>query len=443
MGFYELPEFNFSKIPSFIKRFFKKTQGLWFIILIIMVSSAFGFLAGSFSGIYFHPASHPETFLSGFPLRIAEIIGEDPEGELEEDREAAQKSLIRALSQERAIVEAVREISPAVVSIIVSKDVPIIEERFVDPFEEFFGPEGSPFKVPQRRQKGTERREIGGGTGFIVSQDGLVVTNKHVVLDKEADYTVFTNDGSKFAATVLARDPFQDLAILKIDSAATFQTVQLGDSDDLEIGQTVIAIGNALGEFRNTVSVGVISGLGRTITASGGGFIETLEDVIQTDAAINKGNSGGPLLNLKGEVIGINTATVIGAQNIGFAIPINKAKQDITQVRRSGNIVYPFLGVRYVAITETIQEKNNLPVDYGVFIIGDQGEPAITPGSAAQEAGLQERDIILEFNNERIDAENTLAKIIIRYNPGDRVVLRILRGDSEQIITAILGERSE
>ena len=210
--------------------------------------------------------------MSGLPLRITQIIGEEPENL---EQEEIQESLDRILSHEQAIIKAVKEISPAVVSIVVSKDVPIIEQRFMDPFEEFFGPEGFPFQVPQR-QRGTERKEIGGGTGFIVSGNGLVITNKHVVLDKEADYTVFTNDGSKFAATVLARDPFQDLAVLKIEGTTTFPTVQLGDSNDLEIGQTVIAIGNALGEFRNTVSVGVISGLGRTITASGGGFVETL-----------------------------------------------------------------------------------------------------------------------------------------------------------------------
>lgn len=199
------------------------------------------------------------------------------------------------VSQEEAIIKAVKDYSPAVVSIVISKDVPILEQYYND----FFG-----LQIPQFRQKGTEKQQIGGGSGFIISPEGMVLTNKHVVSDKTADYTILTNDGKKFPAKVLALDPAQDLAILKIDqeknvnkdgglTVQLFPTVKLGDSDGLQIGQTVIAIGNALAEFQNTVSVGVISGLGRTITASGGGIVETLEDVIQTDAAINKGNSGG------------------------------------------------------------------------------------------------------------------------------------------------------
>jgi S1-C subfamily serine protease len=253
----------------------------------------------------------------------------------------------------------------------------------------------------------------------------------------------------------LALDPVQDLAILKIDvqkeidkQGLLFQkplpVVKLGDSDNLQIGQTVIAIGNALAEFRNTVSVGVISGLGRTVTASSGDFVETIEGVIQTDAAINKGNSGGPLLDLKGEVIGVNTATVLGAQSIGFAVPINKAKKDIESVKTVGKIVYPFLGVRYVLINETVQQKNNLASSYGTWITkGNQGEVAITPGSAAEKAGLQEGDIILELNAEKITTDNSLAKIIQKYKPGDTVTLKILRGTQEKNVSVTLGERSE
>jgi len=242
----------------------------------------------------------------------------------------------------------------------------------------------------------------------------------------------------------LARDPVQDLAIIKIEKAdESFKVVKLGDSSKLQIGQTVITIGNALGEFRNTVSVGVISGLGRKVTATGGGIVETIEDVIQTDAAINKGNSGGPLLNLRGEVIGINTAMALEAENIGFTIPINKAKKAIEQVKAFGKIVYPFLGIRYVLITEDLQQKNNLPVNYGALITGGEGEPAITPGSVAQTAGLKEGDIILEFAGEKITPENSLAKIIMKYNPGDIVTLKILSANKEKTIELTLGERSE
>ena len=281
----------------------------------------------------------------------------------------------------------------------------------------------------------------------------MILTNKHVVLDKEAKYTVFTNDGRKFPAKVLAQDPLQDLAIIKIESNKPFPVVQLGDSSRLQVGQTVIAIGNALGEFRNTVSVGVISGLGRRIVASGGGFFETLEDVIQTDAALNPGNSGGPLLNLNGEVVGINVAMVKGGQTIGFSMPINKAKRDIEQVKAYGKIVYPYLGVYYAIINKEIQKKYKLPVDYGAIIgwnlvAGRTNEIfktkiAVVPGSAAEKAGLKRNDIILEFNGEKITTDNTLAKIIMKYRPGDEVLLKILRDKKIINIKATLGERSE
>ena len=368
--------------------FFKKNRNnLGLIAKVILVSIIFGFLAGAVSSTFFY--FQIKNYLEKLNINLPPVY-------------------VPQTSEEQKIIDVVKEFSPAVVSVIISK-------------------------------------EIGGGTGFIVSEDGLVLTNKHVVLDEKADYTVFTNDGKKFSAKVLARDPLQDLAVLKIEQVGTepFSVVKLGDSDRLESGQTVIAIGNALGEFRNTVSVGVISGLGRKITASGGDFVETLEDVIQTDAAINKGNSGGPLLNLKGEVIGVNTAMALEAQSIGFAIPINKAKKDIEQVKNSGKIVYPFLGIRYVLVNEKIKEENNLSKDYGVLIIrGGNGEPAIDPGSAAEKAGLRAGDIVLEFNNEKITTENSLAKIIIKYNPRDKVVLKILRGEKEINTELILGERS-
>lgn len=441
MSIYELPKFEIPKLGPPKLRFsfpkFLKNKFFWLIILTIFLSASSGFFAGLAGSDFFF-----QKYREGLSPKIIEK--ESPK----------EIHYLPQTSQEEAIIETVNKVSPAVVSIVITKDVPIIEKYYISPFEEFFG-EGFEFKIPQYRQKGTEKKEIGGGTGFIVSEDGLILTNKHVVLDKEADYTIFTTDGRKYPAKVLARDPAQDLAILKIEKQKEvdrqgklkiqpFPKVQLGNSDNLQIGQTVIAIGYALGEFKNTVSVGVISGLGRTITASGGGFIETLEDVIQTDAAINKGNSGGPLLNLKGEVIGVNTAMALGAENIGFAIPINKAKKDIEQVKTLGKIVYPFLGVRYVLITEKIQKENNLPINYGAWVVkGSQGQVAVFPDSAAEKAGLKEGDIILEFNNEKITPDNSLAKIILKYNPGDKIVLKILRNGKEKIIEATLGERSE
>jgi len=358
------------------------------------------------------------------------------------------------LSQEEAVVKVVKEVSPAVVSIIVTKDIPVIERYYQEynPFgddeflrqffdDDFFSP--FKFQIPQYRQKGTEQIEVGGGTGFIVSSNGLILTNKHVVADEEADYTVLTNEGEKIPAQVLARDPIQDIAILKIDRN-NLPVVKLGNSDEIEIGQTVIAIGNALGEFRNTVSLGVISGLKRSIGISGGfGESEYLSEVIQTDAAINQGNSGGPLLNLKGEAIGINVAMALEAENIGFALPINKAKRDIEQVKEEGKISYPFLGVRYILITPEIKEENNLAVNYGALIIRSEqpGDLAVVPGSPADKAGLVENDIILEVAGQQINQENDLAKVIQNYRVGDTITLKVLHKGEEKTIEVELGER--
>jgi len=441
MSIYELPKFELPKLKA--PRFWQsKTFRL--IVLTILISSIFGFLSGAISGSYFY--SEVKNYLTKLNIEL-------PETEKIIEKETIREYLPQA-SQEEATIRVVKEVSPAVVSIIITKDVPVFEQYYINPFEEF----GQPFfefEVPQYRQEGTQKQEVGGGTGFIVSEDGMILTNSHVVSDKEADYTVFTIDGKKYPAKVLARDTFRDLALIKIEpekivgekgefTLKSFPAAKLGDSDNLQIGQTVITIGNALGEFKNTVSDGVISGLGRRVTASGGGVVETLEDVIQTDAAINQGNSGGPLLNLKGEVIGVNFAMVQQAENIGFAISINKAKKDIEQVKKFGKISFPFLGVRYVLINEEIQKENNLPVDYGAWVQkGEGGEPAIFPGSAAEKVGLEEGDIILEFNGEKITTENTLAKMIMEYDPGDKITLKILRQGKEKIFEVVLGERSE
>ena len=353
----------------------------------------------------------------------------------------------RILRQDELIVETVERVSPAVVSVVASKDVAVIEQFFIDPFggdpffRQFFGDNGSGFRVPQFRQKGTERKEVSSGSGFIVSSDGLVLTNKHVVQDAEASYTVLTNDGGKLDARVLARDPLQDLAILKIEGK-DFSSLKLGDSSQVKIGQGVIAIGNALGEFRNTVSVGIVSGLQRTVVASGAVTgPETLQELIQTDAAINPGNSGGPLLNLRGEVIGINTAVAQGAENIGFAIPINKAKRDVESVERSGKIIYPLLGVRYMNITKDLADKEKLGRDYGALLRPAENEPAVAAGSPAEQAGLKAGDIILELSGELVDTDHTLASLIQKHHPGDEITLKVLREGKEFEVKVKLMER--
>src|SRR3989339_2274859 len=222
----------------------------------------------------------------------------------------------QVIDEQGQVERVVERANPAVVSIIVTKDIPKMEQYYenYDPFgndeffRQFFG-DSFDFQVPQYRQNGTEKQEIGGGSGFIVRADGLIVTNKHVVSDQEAEYTVMTNDEKKHAAKVMAIDPVNDVAILKIEAGNNLPVLELADSGNLKIGQTVIAIGNSLGEFRNTVSKGIISGLKRNVIAGDGfGQAENLSEVIQTDAAINPGNSGGPLLNISGQVIGVNVA---------------------------------------------------------------------------------------------------------------------------------------
>ena len=349
-----------------------------------------------------------------------------------------------ALARDTLIEDIAKRLSPAVVSVIATKDIPVLERVFINPFfddpllRQFFGE----FQVPQLQQRGTERRQVSSGSGFFASADGFIITNKHVVEDTEAEYSVIMNSGKKLPAKILARDVLQDIAILKVDGEK-FAFVSLGDSDTVNIGQTAIAIGNALGEFQNTLSVGIISGLRRTIIASGArSGPEELPNVIQTDAAINPGNSGGPLLNLRGEAIGVNVAIAEGAENIGFAIPINQVKKALTDVQKTGKITYPFIGVRHIMVTADLQEKEKLQVSYGALILkGAQGEPGVTPGSPAEKAGLKEGDIILEFGGARITPENTLLGLIRARNVGDSVELKVLRDGKELTLTVTLEER--
>ncbi len=348
-------------------------------------------------------------------------------------------------SQESFVVNAVKKTNPAVVSIIISQNVPKYEScvnpnqqqqqnPFGDLFPDFF------FNFPQYCQNGTEKKDIGGGSGFLVSPDGLIVTNKHVVDLKNAEYTVFTNDGKKHAATVVARDPVLDIALIRI-AGSGFSYLTLGNSDSLQVGQSVIAIGNALAEYRNTVSVGVVSGLARSVTAGdSSGNTELLDHVIQTDAAINPGNSGGPLLDLSGNVIGVNVAIAQGSQNIGFALPINSVKSAIESVKNTGKIVRPYLGVRYVAINAEMKDKNNLSVDYGVLVKAgaNPNELAVVPGSPADKAGIVENDIILEVDGVKLDDTNTLASLIRQKSIGSVINLKILHKGVEKTVQVTL-----
>lgn len=418
-----------------------------FLVLAVLIIFILGFLGGNF-------------FTKGANGELGGIFSQVKEFVLNKGFKnsaippVSQEEYKPQTSQEEAVINVVKNASPSVVSVIISKDVPVYEQYIeTQPFSDFFGGQIQ-IQVPKTRQKGVERQVIGSGSGFIVSPDGTIITNKHVVLDQDAFYEVITAEGRKYPAEVLAKDPLQDLAIIKItqktakNASSTqefFPAISFGNSDLAVVGQTAIAIGNALGEFSNSVSVGVISGLSRSITAEGGGVSEDLQDILQTDAAINKGNSGGPLLNLKGEVIGVNVAVAEGAQSIGFAIPVNKAKRDIRQLKEQGKISYPFLGIRYALIDVDIQEEKRLSVDYGALIVkGDtDNEPAIESGSSAQKAGLKENDIILEADGIKITKKTPLSNIIQNQHiPGEKVVLKVLRGVKEIDITVTLGEKS-
>ncbi|PJE51281.1 MAG: hypothetical protein COV29_00800 [Candidatus Yanofskybacteria bacterium CG10_big_fil_rev_8_21_14_0_10_36_16] len=351
------------------------------------------------------------------------------------------------MNEEQQTIQAVKKVSPAVVSIVVSKYMPKIKQMPLMPFG------GMPFGfgIPHPDDeimdsvvgpRDGEKVKIGGGSGFIVSPDGLILTNKHVVFDTNADYTVITNDEKEYSAKVLSRDPVNDVAFVKIE-AENLPVAELGTSKKIELGQTAIAVGNALGIFSNSVSKGIISGLGRKISASMGGGpemgetpepqIENLRNVIQTDVAINQGNSGGPLINLEGHVVGINTAVIYGAQNIGFAIPIDWASADLDDVKSHGRIIRPFIGLRYIILNKDLKNMYQLPVDYGALVVKDHvpGSEAVIPDSPADKAGIKENDIILAANGKRVDDKNDISDMIQQFDVGDEVEFEVIRKEEK------------
>ena len=348
-------------------------------------------------------------------------------------------------TEQSQIVQVVENANPAIVSIVVTKDMPTAERYIenIDPFNPFghFFNRRFRFNTPQRQERReTEKKEVGGGSGFLVSKNGLVITNRHIIKDKNAEYTALANNGEKYSAKILATDNASDIAILKIEGE-DFPYLEFGNSDALKPGQTVIAIGNALAEFHNSVSVGVVSGLSRSIVAGDQyGQTDLLEGVIQTDAAINPGNSGGPLLDITGKVIGVNVAVQQRAENIGFALPGNVVKSVAESVKEHGEIIKPFLGVRYIQVTKTLKERNNLPVDYGVLVIrGKTAEDlAVIPGSPADKAGITENDIILEIDDTKITTKTSLASIIRKKKINQKITLKIVHKNKEKKVEAVL-----
>lgn len=353
------------------------------------------------------------------------------------------------MTHEEQTIDTIKKVMPTVVSIVVGKDYETLLQE--QPYElmvqhgDHIDPPPPEEELPHTAHG---KIRVGGGSGFIVDSSGLIVTNKHVVSDRTAEYLITCPDEETYAAKVLAHDPLNDVAVLKID-AQNLSALPLGNSDTIQLGQAVLAVGTALGEFQNTVSSGIVSGLSRFITAMTDreGHSERLRGLIQTDAAINPGNSGGPLVNLRGEVIGINAAVVFGAQNIGFAIPINKARRDLGELKKYGRIRMPFLGVRYVMINPMLQKRFRLPTGEGALVLreGLPNRGAIIAGSAAEKAGMEEGDIILEMNHTPINDKNEsgiIEDVLEKLTLGQEFPVKILRDGREKFLMLTAEERA-
>jgi len=324
--------------------------------------------------------------------------------------------------------------APAVVSVVALKELSQRFQQFSSNTNESTGT--------------TPLTEVSSGTAFIVSPDGLALTNKHVVEDVDAEYVLILEDGSELTAEVLDRDSLNDIAILLItddDSrVGELPHIDLADSDDVQVGEPVLAIGNALGEYANTTTAGIISATGRDILAAGGlSGIESLVGLIQTDAAINPGNSGGPLINLEGEVLGMNTAVDSTAEGIGFAIPSNDLKLVLDSYYEYGEIVRPYMGVRYMMVNPGLQQRFNLKYSYGAIIMGDKnaGLLGVIEGGPADDAGLEGLDVILSVDGELINSSYSIANALASHRVGDTVVLEIARGIETLKLSLVLGEQ--
>ncbi len=315
--------------------------------------------------------------------------------------------------EESAIAAVAAKVSPSVVSIITSSQV--------------------------LSTRGTVSQESA-GTGIIVSSNGYVMTNHHVV-EGATTVSVIDSEGDVFEnVRVVGRDPLNDVAFLKISADKSFTPAEIGDSSTVRIGQQVVAIGNALGQYNNTVTSGIISAIGRPVTADkGNGETESLVDLIQTDASINPGNSGGPLLNLAGQVVGINTAIADDANGIGFALPINATKGVLAGVIENGTIKRSYVGVNYLSITPEIAREYDLPVKVGAYVHTEQGSAVVADGPA-DKAGIKSNDIIQKINNFTVGPQGGLSSILGQFRPGDTATVTILRGSETLMLELTFGE---
>ena len=373
----------------------EKTKGNGFLVFLVLIALILGGVGTTFSLLSYFKTATPITFLGG---------GADGNS---------------ANFVEGSIASVAESVSKSVVSIITS--------------------------IRQRSIFGTSE-SAAAGTGVIGSSDGYILTNKHVI-QGASKINVVLDDGTTYEGVKLVTtDPLNDIAILKIDGVSELPAAKLGDSKTISVGQQVIAIGNALGQYQNTVTAGIVSGLSRSLTAtdSDGSNAETLSDMIQTDAAINQGNSGGPLVNAAGEVIGVNTATgdSSASENMGFAIPIASVKGMLSQLVEKGSAKRAYMGVYGVQITGEIAKNYNLPVSTGAYIYSSNYSAVISDGPAAK-AGLKDKDIIIAINGAKVGIAGSLTTLIGEYKPGDTVQLTVIRDGNEIAINITLGEYSE
>jgi len=369
------------------------------------------------------------VILAGFAGAWLENQTNDPSTSLTQQRQIV-------TGESRLISQIAKSVGPSVVSVNVN--ITTTSDAPADPFG-LFG-----FAQPQAQ---TARAA---GTGIILSSDGVILTNRHVVPDGTTKVSVTLSDGTELKdVSVLGRtsdNDTLDVAFLKVHDlkGKKLQPATIGRSSTLQVGDNVVAIGNALGEFQNTVTSGIVSGFGRSVAAgdsSDSSAVENLSDLIQTDAAINEGNSGGPLVNLNGAVVGLNTAIAGGAQNIGFAIPIDDIHGLIEQVLKTGHFARPYLGVRYVSLSPSVADELNLKTNDGAFIAPavDSASPSVIAGGPADKAGLKERDIITAVDGAKIDQSHSLTSRLAGHKPGDRIVLTVLRDGRTIDVSITLG----
>ena len=366
----------------------RRRKTLWIVVVVVILAMAAGFGGMKLYTVLF-PANNTLISRSSSGVDGNQVITQE-----EED-----------------VAGVVSKVSPSVVSIVTKS-------------------QGSSFY-------GTAEEE-GAGTGIIVGKDGYIMTNKHVV-DGATIVGVILADGTSYdTVKVLGSDPLNDVAFLKIPDVSNLPTAELGDSTSVRVGQKVIAIGNSLGQYHNTVTSGIISGTGRPVSAQSGNSIETLTDLIQTDAAINPGNSGGPLLNLQGQVVGINTAIAEDAQGIGFAIPISATKGILKGVLENGTVKRAYLGINYIPITAVVAKEYNLSVKSGAYVYSGNDKTAIASGGPADKAGVKDKDIITKVGNIEVGDRGSVASLVAEYAPGDTIELTLLRDGKTMTVRVTL-----